>query len=90
MPRTFLSALVGLFVSRGTLPPPAKSRRRSATTGPRDRDAYLGRRDLACGIATAAAFGVYGPERRWVIEGHGVDPATVVDNLPYTTYKVVP
>jgi len=39
------------------------------------------------GIATAAEFGVYGPEGRWLIEGHGVDPDTVVDNLPHTTYN---
>ena len=38
------------------------------------------------GIATAAEFGVYGPEGRWLIEGHGVDPDTVVDNLPHATY----
>jgi len=37
------------------------------------------------GIATAAEFGVYGPEGRWLIEGHGVDPDTVVDNLPHAT-----
>ena len=39
------------------------------------------------GIATAAEFGVYGPEGRWLIEGHGVDPDTVVDNLPHATYN---
>jgi tricorn protease len=39
------------------------------------------------GIATAAEFGVYGPEGRWLIEGHGVDPDTVVDNLPHSTYN---
>jgi tricorn protease len=39
------------------------------------------------GIATAAEFGVYGPEGTWLIEGHGVDPDIVVDNLPHTTYK---
>ena len=33
------------------------------------------------GIATAAEFGVYGPEGKWLIEGHGVDPDIVVDNL---------
>jgi len=38
------------------------------------------------GIATAAEFGVYGPEGRWLIEGHGVDPDSVVDNLPHATY----
>ncbi len=38
------------------------------------------------GIATAAEFGVYGPEGKWLIEGHGVDPDEVVDNLPRSTY----
>jgi len=38
------------------------------------------------GIATAAEFGVYGPEGKWLIEGHGVDPDTVVDNLPHATF----
>lgn len=38
------------------------------------------------GIATAAEFGVYGPQGRWLIEGHGVDPDIVVDNLPHATY----
>ena len=39
------------------------------------------------GIATAAEFGVYGPEREWLIEGHGVDPDIVVDNLPHATFN---
>ena len=38
------------------------------------------------GIATAAEFGVYGPEGQWLIEGHGVDPDVVVDNLPRATF----
>lgn len=38
------------------------------------------------GIATAAEFGVYGPEGSWLIEGHGVDPDIVVDNPPHATY----
>ena len=38
------------------------------------------------GIATAAEFGVYGPEGQWLIEGHGVDPDVVVDNLPRATW----
>jgi tricorn protease len=38
------------------------------------------------GIATAAEFGVYGPEGVWLIEGHGVDPDMVVDNLPHATF----
>ena len=39
------------------------------------------------GIASAAELGVYGPEGKWLIEGHGVDPDMVVDNLPYATYR---
>jgi tricorn protease len=39
------------------------------------------------GIATAAETGVYGPEGKWLIEGHGVDPDMVVDNLPHATYE---
>lgn len=38
------------------------------------------------GIASAAEFGVYGPEGKWLIEGHGVDPDMVVDNLPHATF----
>ena len=38
------------------------------------------------GIATAAEFGVYGPEGDWLVEGHGVDPDIVVDNLPHETF----
>jgi tricorn protease len=38
------------------------------------------------GIATAAEFGVYGPEGMWLIEGHGVDPDIVVDALPRATF----
>ena len=38
------------------------------------------------GIATAAEFGVYGPEGSWLVEGHGVDPDEVVDNLPRATF----
>jgi tricorn protease len=38
------------------------------------------------GIATAAETGVYGPEGQWLIEGHGVDPDVVVDNLPHATF----
>ena len=43
------------------------------------------------GIASTGEIGVYGPERRgaaketWLIEGHGVDPDIVVDNLPHAT-----
>lgn len=38
------------------------------------------------GIATAAEFGVYGPEGTWLIEGRGVEPDVVVDNLPRATF----
>jgi len=38
------------------------------------------------GIATAAEFGVYGPDGTWLIEGHGVEPDIVVDNLPHATF----
>jgi hypothetical protein len=38
------------------------------------------------GIATAAELGVY-PDGRWHIEGHGVDPDIVVDNLPNETFN---
>jgi len=39
------------------------------------------------GIATAAEIGVYGPEGAWLIEGHGVEPDIVVDNLPHATFS---
>ena len=60
-----------------------------------DRHAHVGRRNLAVGeqlarrrgIATAAETGVYGPEGEWLIEGHGVDPDIVVDNLPHATFN---
>ena len=39
------------------------------------------------GIASAAQTGVYGPEGEWLIEGHGVDPDMIVDNLPHATFK---
>ena len=38
------------------------------------------------GIATAAEIGVYGPEGPWLIEGHGVEPDIVVDNLPHASF----
>jgi tricorn protease len=38
------------------------------------------------GVATAGETGVYGPEGRWLIEGHGVDPDIVVDDLPHATF----
>lgn len=39
------------------------------------------------GLASAAETGGYGPEGEWLIEGHGVDPDIVVDNLPNATFK---
>ena len=39
------------------------------------------------GIASASETGVYGPERKWLIEGHGVDPDIVVDNLPHESFS---
>lgn len=38
------------------------------------------------GIASAAETGVYGPEGEWLIEGHGVDPDVIVDNLPHAAF----
>jgi tricorn protease len=38
------------------------------------------------GIASAAESGVYSPEGEWLIEGWGVEPDQVVDNLPHETY----
>ncbi len=38
------------------------------------------------GIASAAEYGVYGPEGQWLIEGHGFEPDRVVDNLPHATF----
>lgn len=38
------------------------------------------------GVATAGEVGVYGPEGTWLIEGHGVEPDIVVDNLPHATF----
>jgi tricorn protease len=38
------------------------------------------------GIATAAEMGVYA-DGKWLIEGHGVDPDMVVDNLPHETWE---
>ncbi len=39
------------------------------------------------GIASAAELGVFVPEGKWLIEGHGVDPDIMVDNLPWATFK---
>ncbi|UCD64978.1 MAG: PD40 domain-containing protein [Candidatus Zixiibacteriota bacterium] len=39
------------------------------------------------GVASIGESGVYGPEGKWLIEGHGVDPDMVVDNLPHETFN---
>jgi tricorn protease len=39
------------------------------------------------GIATTGEEGVFGPEGKWLIEGHGVEPDMVVDNLPHATFE---
>ena len=39
------------------------------------------------GVARAPQTGVYGPEGKWLIEGHGLDPDIVVDNLPHATFR---
>ncbi|HSR52716.1 MAG TPA: S41 family peptidase [Acidobacteriota bacterium] len=39
------------------------------------------------GLARAPMFGVYGPEREWLIEGRGVEPDMEVQNLPHATYN---
>ncbi|HTE40820.1 MAG TPA: hypothetical protein VK629_08315, partial [Steroidobacteraceae bacterium] len=38
------------------------------------------------GYARAPMNGVFGPEGKWLIEQHGVDPDIVVDNLPHATF----
>jgi tricorn protease len=38
------------------------------------------------GLASAGEIGVYDAAGKWVIEGHGVDPDIVVDNLPHATF----
>jgi tricorn protease len=32
-------------------------------------------------------LGVYGPEREWLIENHGVEPDIVVENPPHATFN---
>lgn len=39
------------------------------------------------GLARAPMMGVYGPERKWLIEGHGLVPDIEVDNLPHATFE---
>jgi tricorn protease len=39
------------------------------------------------GLARAPMSGVYGAEGEWLIEGHGVEPDIVVENLPHATFE---
>jgi tricorn protease len=39
------------------------------------------------GMATSAEMGVFDSKGNWLIEGHGVEPDIVVDNLPHATFK---
>ncbi|MDA3928126.1 MAG: S41 family peptidase [Prolixibacteraceae bacterium] len=39
------------------------------------------------GIASASEFGVYTNDDEWIIEGHGVEPDMIVDNLPYASFN---
>jgi tricorn protease len=39
------------------------------------------------GVATAAENGVFGPDHNWLIEGRGVEPDMVADNLPHATFE---
>jgi tricorn protease len=39
------------------------------------------------GYARAPMMGVYGPQGRWLIEGHGVEPDIVVQNPPHATFE---
>lgn len=39
------------------------------------------------GIATASEFAVYGADGQWMIEGPGMTPDIIVDNLPHATFN---
>jgi tricorn protease len=39
------------------------------------------------GTATVPDMGVFTPQGEWLIEGHGVEPDVVVDNLPAATFR---
>jgi tricorn protease len=39
------------------------------------------------GLARAPMMGLYGNDVDWIIEGHGVDPDIVVENLPHATFN---
>ena len=42
--------------------------------------------ELDQGIASAAQTGVYTPDGKWLIEGHGADPDISVDDLPHAAF----
>ncbi len=53
---------------------------------------HSGNRLADRGVASAGMFGVFGPKpdgsgMMWLVEGHGVEPDIVVDNLPLETYR---
>ena len=39
------------------------------------------------GTTVVPRSGAYGSESKWLIEGHGVEPDVLVDNLPHATFK---
>jgi tricorn protease len=39
------------------------------------------------GIASSPQFGVFNQKGSWLIEGRGVEPDIVIDNLPHATFK---
>jgi tricorn protease len=39
------------------------------------------------GIATVPEVAAYSPQGKWLIEGYGVEPDIIVDNLPHATYE---
>ena len=43
-------------------------------------------RQVDGGIVRASETGLYGPEGKWLVEGWGLEPDIVVDNLPHATY----
>lgn len=45
-----------------------------------------GNRLVDYGYAAAPQIGMYTAEGKWLIEGYGVDPDVVVDNLPHATF----
>lgn len=47
----------------------------------------LNNQELDQGIASAAQLGVYTPDGKWLIEGHGAEPDITVDNLPHATFS---